>query len=135
MNDAFTLTRPTTALQRTTILVVDDDRNTRELFRKSLRDLGYEVLAAGDGTTALQVSRMHRGAIHLLLADAVMPGMSGLKLANQMLASRSSLRVLYVSGFVKDIVVQGSLRPEDGFLAKPFSTEVLAKKIQELLSA
>ena len=127
--------RPAAPPKRPTILLVDDDKNTRELFRSSLREQGYDVLAAADGESALQICRLHRGPIQLLIADAVMPKMSGTQVAKQILALRPTIKVLYISGFVKDIVMRGTLRPVDGFLAKPFSTERLAEKIEELLSA
>ncbi|MGH7209802.1 MAG: response regulator, partial [Nitrospiraceae bacterium] len=68
-----------------TILVVDDSKDNRDLYRAALQRQGYEVLFAASGENALQVCRMHRGVIHLVVIDVIMPGMSGLELATKLL--------------------------------------------------
>ena len=119
----------------TTILVVDDSQEVRDLFRTVLQHHGYEVVLAADGESALKAYHQHRGVIHLLVIDVVMPGMSGPKLAAKFVALRPDIKVLFVSAFVNETVLQGKIRPEDRFLAKPIPPERLITKVQEMLAA
>jgi CheY-like chemotaxis protein len=119
----------------TTILVVDDSKDIRDLFHAVLQRHGYEVLLAADGESALQVYHHHRGVIHLVIIDVVMPGMSGPKLGEKFAALRPNIKVLFVSAFVQETALQGKLRPVDRFLAKPFPPERLITKVQEMLAA
>ena len=119
----------------TTILVVDDSDEVRELFRTVFRQHGYKVLSAANGESALQVFNQHKGVINLVVIDVVMPGMSGPKLAAKFAALRPDIKVLFVSAFVQETVIQGMLRPVDRFLAKPVSPERLIAKVQEMLAA
>ena len=118
-----------------TIVVVDDSKDNRDLYRAALQHQGYDVLFAASGENALQLCRMHKGVIHLIVIDVVMPGMSGLELATKLLPLRPDLKVLFVSAFVQETVLQGKLRPVDRFLAKPFPPERLITKVQEMLAA
>jgi CheY-like chemotaxis protein len=119
----------------TNILVVDDSKDIRDLLHTILQHHGYEVLLAADGESALQAYHQHRGVIHLVIIDIVMPGMSGLKLAAKFLTLRPDIKVLFVSAFVQETVLQGKLRPVDRFLAKPIPPERLITKVQEMLAA
>jgi PAS domain S-box-containing protein len=114
-----------------TVLVVEDDPGVRRLARRSLQRYGYRVLEAANGREAVQVARHHQGPIHLLLTDWVMPEMGGRRSAEQILLDRPELRVLYMSGYPGDEGTQG-LGP---FLEKPFTPEVLARKVREVLDA
>jgi CheY-like chemotaxis protein len=118
-----------------TILVVDDSKDIRDLYRAALQHQGYDVLFAASGENALQLCRMHKGVIHLIVIDVVMPGMSGLELATKLLPLRPDLKVLFVSAFVQQTVLQSRLRSVDGYLAKPFPSERLVAKVQEMLAA
>ena len=118
-----------------TILVVDDSKDIRDLYRAALQHQGYDVLFAASGENALQLCRMHKGGIHLIVIDIVMPGMSGLKLAAKFLTLRPDIKVLFVSAFVQETALQGRLRPVDRFLAKPIPPERLITKVQEMLAA
>jgi len=94
------------------------------------------VLAAADGTAALRIVERHGGAIHMLLTDVVMPGMSGRELAAQLAARRAGIRVLYMSGYPGDAVVhRGALAPGSAFLQKPFTPDGLARKVRDVLDA
>ena len=119
----------------TTILVVDDSQDIRDLFHRALQRQGYKVLLAADGESALQVFQQHRGVIQLVVIDVVMPGMSGLKLAEKFLTLRPDIKVLFVSAFVQETTLRGKLRAEDRFLAKPIAPELLITKVQEILAA
>jgi CheY-like chemotaxis protein len=108
----------------------------RAVNRRILRQSGYAVLEAGDGTEALRVAAQHRGPIHLLLTDVEMPGLGGRQLAEQLSAVHPEARVLYVSGYPDDAVVQHGIREgRVQFLQKPFSPSALAQKVRDVLDA
>jgi PAS domain S-box-containing protein len=119
-----------------TVLLVEDDGAVRALARHVLLGAGYAVLEAGNGEEALRVGAEHRGAIHLLVTDVVMPDMGGRQLAERLLGLRPEMRVLYVSGYTDDAVVRhGVLEDEVHFLPKPFLPDALAHKVREVLDA
>jgi PAS domain S-box-containing protein len=119
-----------------TVLVVEDEPAVLSLSQRALEAQGYVVIAASDATTALRLVERHGGTIHLLLTDVVMPGMSGRELADQLAARRRGIRVLYMSGYPGDAVVQhGELPPGSAFLQKPFSPDGLARKVRDVLDA
>ncbi len=125
--------QPTTSVGET-ILVVEDEKAVRELTVRILQQLGYRVLTASGGDEALKISHAHTGRIALLLTDVVMPGMSGRQLADALTITRPDIKVLYLSGYTENTVVHhGVLNAGVEFLPKPFSREVLAKKLRELL--
>jgi len=118
-----------------TILVVEDEKAVRELTVKMLQRLGYSVLIAGSGAEAIEISRAHAGRISLLLTDVVMPNMSGRQLADILLPARPGMKVIYLSGYTENTVIHhGVLEAGIEFLPKPFTREVLAKKIREVLA-
>ena len=119
-----------------TILVVEDEPAVLTLSRRALEAQGYVVLAASDGAAALRLVERHGGIIQLLVTDVVMPGLSGRDLADQLVARRPGIRVLYMSGYPGDAVVQhGELPAGSAFLPKPFSPDGLARKVRDLLDA
>src|SRR6266498_2394674 len=119
-----------------TVLVVEDEPAVLSLSRRALEAQGYVVLAASDAASALRVVERHGGMIHLLLTDVVMPGLSGRELADQLAGQRPGIRVLYMSGYPGDAVVQhGTLPSGSAFLQKPFSPDGLARKVRDLLDA
>ena len=119
-----------------TILVVEDEPAVLSLSRRALEAQGYVVLAASDASDAMRVVERHGGTIHLLLTDVVMPGLSGPELADQLFARRPGIRVLYMSGYPGDAVVQhGALPHGSSFLQKPFSPDGLARKVRDVLDA
>ena len=101
---------------------------------RSLRVHGYTVLEARHGIEALRSARTYAGPIHLLLTDVVMPQMSGPEVAEELQIVRPGAKVLYMSGYPDHPVFdQGGVSRETGFLAEPFSPQVLAKKVREVL--
>jgi len=119
-----------------TVLVVEDEPAVLTLSRRALEAQGYVVLAASDPVAALRVVERHGGTIHLLLTDVVMPGLSGRELADRLTAQRPGIRVLYMSGYPGDAVVQrGTLPAGSAFLQKPFSPDGLARKVRDVLDA
>ena len=119
-----------------TVLVVEDQEPVRRLTRKVLETQGYAVLAAADGPEALQLAERHPGTIHILVTDVVMPGMSGREVGRRLAAQRPDMRVLYLSGYADDSIVRhGVLEPGLAFLQKPFTPEILTRRVRELLDS
>jgi two-component system, cell cycle sensor histidine kinase and response regulator CckA len=118
-----------------TILVVEDEADVRELACEFLRSNGYSVLEARDGMEGLQVAKEHKGKIHLVLSDIVMPRMSGRELAKAMRSARPDARIILMSGYSDHHQVP----PDNGaeeliILPKPFAMKGLVVKIREVLS-
>ncbi len=117
-----------------TILLVEDDEKVRQLLTEILRQKGYNVLVAGNGAEALAISDRHPDTIHLLLADIVMPGMSGHDVAKHLVPRRKQMRVLYMSGYTDNEIVRDEIMgPGSAFLQKPFTAVALGGKIREVL--
>jgi YesN/AraC family two-component response regulator len=92
------------------------------------------VIAAIDGSEALQLASTHDGPIHLLVTDVVMPGMSGQEVARRIAEERPQTRTLFVSGYNESAIAQhGVLAPGTAFLEKPFSAAELVRKAREVL--
>jgi CheY-like chemotaxis protein len=118
-----------------TVLVVEDEAGVRELACQFLRVKGYTVLEADGGESALEVARRHRGVIHLLLSDMVMPKMSGGELAAKLIALRPETRIAFMSGYSE--FSRGDLNkgfPEAPVLQKPFSPASLVEIVREALA-
>jgi signal transduction histidine kinase/ActR/RegA family two-component response regulator len=116
-----------------TVLVVEDDERVRTGTVDALRELGYTVIHVGDATDALK-KLDEQPKIALLFTDIVMPVMNGRKLAEEALARRPELKVIFTTGFTKNAVVHnGMLDPGVNFIAKPFTLEQLAAKLREVL--
>ncbi len=116
------------------ILLVEDDEMVRELTRDILRKNGYTVLEAQDGDEALRISREYDRPIHLMLADVVMPQMSGPQLAEQITPYQSNVKVLYMSGYTDNAIHHhGVLDPGVNFIEKPFAVEALLQRIRQVL--
>jgi nitrogen-specific signal transduction histidine kinase/CheY-like chemotaxis protein len=116
------------------ILLVEDEADLRNVNAEFLTSLGYKVLCAGSGPEALELAA-DDGQIDLVISDVVMPKMSGREFADRLLKIRPSTRLLYVSGYADDVVLQTGI-PMQGmvFLQKPYSLRQLAVKVQSLLS-
>lgn len=117
-----------------TVLLVEDEELVRNLTAEILRESGYHVLEAKDGSAALMLAKQHDGEIQLMLTDVVMPQMSGRELAEQLATIRKDMRVLFMSGYTDDaIVLHGVLDEGTPFIGKPFSPNALARKVREVL--
>jgi PAS domain S-box-containing protein len=117
-----------------TVLLVEDDPMVRELASEVLRHNGYQVLEASGPSKALEICHQQAGPIHLLLSDVVMPGMNGAEMAGLVEKLRPEIRVLFMSGYTDNVVLQnGSLRKGMFFLQKPFTPSTLGKKVREIL--
>ena len=119
-----------------TVLLAEDEEGVRRYAREILSGNGYKVLEAGNGREALLLSEAHRGEIHLLLTDVEMPKMSGRELTERIRPQRPDLRILYMSGYTDDAILRdGVLGDGAPFLQKPFTSEVLARKVREVLDS
>ncbi len=119
-----------------TILLVEDEAGVRNLAKKILETYGYKVLDAAEGEDAFRLSGQHKGLIHLMVTDMVMPEMSGRELADRLKPSRPNMKVLFMSGYTdKAMLHQGELDPGMAFLQKPFTPQTLARKVREVLGA
>ena len=117
-----------------TILVVEDAEPLRALTKEFLTDSGYTVLEAANGDEAIRIAQSHAGTIDLLLTDVVMPRMGGKPLVEQMTQVRPHTRVLYMSGYPNDGIVQaGILANGVTLLEKPFTRETLSKRVRQAL--
>ncbi|MEW6386357.1 MAG: PAS domain S-box protein [Thermodesulfobacteriota bacterium] len=128
---------PTPSLQgRETILMVEDDEVLRSVITKTLKKFGYRVLKARDGDEALSACQKHKGPIHLLLTDVVLPKMSGVELADRLKGFRPEMKILFMSGYTEDAMVHhGVMEASTPFLQKPFKPIQLAGKVREILGA
>jgi two-component system cell cycle sensor histidine kinase/response regulator CckA len=116
-----------------TVLVVEDADGLRELTRRLLERQGYTVLVAASADEAVRLFERN-AAIDVLLTDVVMPGGGGPELTTRLLEQRPALRVIYMSGYTEDAILQrGVVNPGVAFLNKPFSAETLGRKIREVL--
>jgi signal transduction histidine kinase len=119
-----------------TILVVEDESGVRELASDFLRAVGYSILEAKGGAEALDTIAVHKGEIHLLLTDIVMPRMSGVELAQKLTESLPALRVIYMTGYAEFSGKNGAKIGDDAsILQKPFSRSALLEKVREVLHA
>jgi two-component system cell cycle sensor histidine kinase/response regulator CckA len=117
-----------------TLLLVEDEEGVRDLIREWLSGHGYEVLTAGNGVEALEVSSGFDGRIDLLLADVVMPQMGGPALAKRLSTLRPETRVIYLSGYADEALGDRQvLEAGAAFLQKPFALESLVRKVREIL--
>ena len=117
-----------------TILLAEDEDATRKLISSVLQEYGYSVLEARDGKEALQLIEQHKGSIHLLLSDVVMPGMSGRELAERLQLLQPEMKVLYMSGYTDNAIVHhGILEKGVLFIQKPFSPKALVSKVRNIL--
>ena len=118
-----------------TILLVEDEPSVRTLVRDELRKLGYRVVEAKNGVEACLLATQQAGSFQLLLTDVVMPGMGGRELAQHLSVIKPDLRTLFISGYMDDIgMMAGQEEGTSSFLQKPFTPEVLAHAVRNLLN-
>jgi two-component system, cell cycle sensor histidine kinase and response regulator CckA len=117
-----------------TVLLAEDEDPVRAVTAQLLQVLGYRVLQASSGAEALRLAETSQEKIHLLLADVVMPGLSGRQLADTLTSRDPGLKVLFQSGYTDDAIIRCGIRQaEVAFLQKPFTVGVLAEKLREVL--
>jgi PAS domain S-box-containing protein len=116
-----------------TVLLVEDEDAVRVLAREVLRRNGYVVLEARHGIDALRIAERHPDEIHLMITDLVMPHMSGSELAKRLSSARPGMKLLFMSGYTDHDVMHRDLTPGVTFVQKPFTPEVLARKVRHVL--
>jgi signal transduction histidine kinase/ActR/RegA family two-component response regulator len=117
-----------------TILLAEDDEMVRTLVRETLERQGYRVLETSDPAQARRTADQHKGTVHLLITDVIMPKINGRELAQQLLKTWPDLKVLYMSGYTDNAVLaSGILEKDVAFLQKPFTPAALAEKVRDIL--
>jgi len=119
---------------RRAVLLVDDDPKLCQVTARNLQRRGFAVLVAPDGETALRMAKTHPGRIDLLISDVIMPGISGVLLAEQFQAIRPLTPVLFISGIAEGGTLPRRDYPTLAFLGKPFTEETLRQKIGQVLA-
>ena len=116
-----------------TILLVEDDEDVRIVVGDMLRAQGYTVREASDGADALQLLPTIPDPLHLILTDVMMPRMTGPQFVKRIESILPTAKVLYMSGYTGDILEAVSDQPL-AFIQKPFTAQLLAKKVRETLA-
>jgi two-component system cell cycle sensor histidine kinase/response regulator CckA len=116
-----------------TLLIVEDEPAVRNLVASALKSDGYQLLVAVSAEEALKIANAFEGPIDLLLTDAIMPGKSGIELANLLAASRPGLRVIIMSGYTEETLSSGELSQPLTLLQKPFTPRELRRRIRDVL--
>jgi PAS domain S-box-containing protein len=117
-----------------TVLVVEDEDPVRIIVQDCLETAGYTVIAARNGKEAIERSQRHGQPVHLLVTDVVLPGMSGMQLARQLREAHPRLKVLCLSGYTSDVLLDHGAPVEGShFLEKPFRMMDLSVKVRQAL--
>ncbi len=118
-----------------TVLLVEDDETFRTVLCHFLQRNGYTVHEAANAEEALGIGESLAGGLHLLVTDVLMPGMTGVELAERLEALNGGLRVLFMSGYSEEVLGDraGVVAEKSNFLRKPFLSEELFIKIREVL--
>lgn len=115
-----------------TILIVDNEKNIRNMLRVVLKlSEDTDFLEATDGAEALKIAKEHRGHIDLLLADVLMPGMTGIEMASQLSQARPQMKVVLMSGYDSEAL---TMEPDWHFIQKPFSVSEIQERIGNILT-
>ncbi len=136
--DMFTQTADMDDLPRgtETVLVVEDEKRVRSIAVKILTRQGYTVFQTDGGPQALVMSNEIVPNLSLLMTDVVMPNMNGRELAERLRATRRDLKVLYTSGYTDDIIAHhGVLDKDVNFIGKPYTPQMLARKVRDVLDS
>jgi len=116
-----------------TILLVEDDDQVRDVARQMLEMNGYVVLQS-DAEDAVEDCRLYPGTIHLLLSDLVMPKLNGRELAEQLAIVRPEMKVLFMSGYTDNVILDRGIHTRGiALLDKPFTFETLQEKVRSVL--
>ena len=135
MDDAITAEHRVVATGgHETILVVEDERQIREVLTRALSAQGYRIVAAANGAEGLEAARRHQGRIDLVITDVVMPLLGGRDLARALADERPETAVLFMSGYPEQAIGQDGVIEEGlDFLPKPFTVAELGARVREVL--
>lgn len=118
------------------ILIVEDDIQVQNFISESLKSLGYSICKASNGVEGLKVFDQKDQKFDLLVTDVIMPDMGGSELAEILIKKKPELKVIFTSGYTdKYVIRQGIIDQEINFIPKPYSIDVLAKKIRDVLES
>jgi PAS domain S-box-containing protein len=118
-----------------TILLVEDEESVLRVTKRMLELSGYEVIAANGPAKAIRLAREHKGRIHLVVTDVVMPEMNGHDLSKVLLSADPQLKRLFMSGYATGVIAQGVLQEGEHFIQKPFTLKALTAKVRETLES
>lgn len=119
-----------------TILVVEDEKAVRDVAVHILKSAGYNVLSATNGGEALLICEKYTDKVHLVIADVVMPQMSGREIVTRLAKIHPEIKILFMSGYTENSIVQhGVLEQGVHFINKPFTSVDLTRKIREVLDS
>ncbi|KAA3619332.1 MAG: response regulator [Calditrichaeota bacterium] len=116
-----------------TILFVEDEESVRNVAKRILEDYGYTVILANGATEAQTVLAKQKNPVHLLITDLVLPKISGPELAKQLSKTYKNMKVLYVSGYSHELLLEKTQGIESAFVQKPFIRLNLARRVREVL--
>jgi DNA-binding NtrC family response regulator len=114
------------------ILIAEDEDGVRSFLAMALMRAGHRVVASASGVEAVELGLRQKEPIDLLIADVVMPGLSGPEVADQLQRAHPAMRTLFLSGYAN--VPERVTTEPGGFLQKPFSVDALMAKIQDRLA-
>ena len=119
-----------------TILLVEDEPSVRLIARRILQRQGYSVLLASGGAEALEISAAFHSTIHLVISDAVMPGMTGAEVVRRLQEERPGLKALFMSGYTDDeILRRGIVSSTAAFIQKPFTLQDFCRAARQALDS
>lgn len=120
-------------VNKTKILVIDDDEIVRQVLEMLLKDLGYEVISSSDPYEAISFFDLNKDSIDLVISDMIMPKLNGKELFYRIKEIKKNLRFILLSGYTKNNVDEKFLNDIDLFLEKPIRKDVLEKEIKKCL--
>lgn len=120
-------------VNKTKILVIDDDEIVRQVLEMLLKDLGYEVISSSDPYDAISIFDLNKDSIDLVISDMIMPKLNGKELFYRIKEIKKNLRFILLSGYTKNNVDEKFLNDIDLFLEKPIRKDVLEKEIKKCL--
>jgi CheY-like chemotaxis protein len=117
-----------------TILLVEDEPALLKMGQQMLQSLGYRVLTAATPSTAVNIAQEHPGEIHLLITDVIMPEMNGRELEKKLISLHPQIDTLFMSGYTGNLIAHHGMLDEGvNFIEKPFSKQLLGRKVRELM--
>jgi two-component system cell cycle sensor histidine kinase/response regulator CckA len=121
---------------KATVLVVEDDPSLLYLIEVMLANAGFDLSTAGGAADGLLLVRERQGRFDLAILDMVMPGMSGLDLATELVREYPSIKILYISGYVGSLAADAlARRTPDRVLLKPFTEQELLDRVRMVLAS
>ncbi len=119
-----------------TILLVEDEHTILNLVEQSLKNLGYNVIAAGNPVQAIALIKQNSHSFDLVITDVIMPEMTGREMVLELVKLRDAFKVLYMSGYPAEVIAtKGVLDVSVNFIQKPFSLIDFSMKVRSILDA